>query len=365
MSERTVVITGGAGFIGSNLVHYWAQAHPEDRIVVLDALTYAGNLGNIADLVRAGSVLFERVDLADRAALAEVLPRYRPGLIFHLAAETHVDRSVLGVEPFVRSNVLASSFLLEEVRHLQDDQGSTTRIVLVSTDEVYGPAEKGNRFDESSPYRPSSPYAASKAAADHFAGAAHRTWGLDLVIVHPTNNYGPMQFPEKLIPLMIHNALNTKPLPVYGSGLQERDWLFVADTCRGLDLIADRGRTGQHYNLGTERETPNQHIVETIADSIDERMGRSPGTARGLVTHIEDRPGHDVRYALDCSLVHELGWDPKVPLEQGLKETIDWYIDNRAWLDDVTSGAYKNYYEEMYASRIATASQRQPADYDG
>lgn len=352
MTDRCVLITGGAGFIGSNLVRYWARTHPSDRIVVLDLLTYAGHLGNISDLVEKKTVLFHREDVADPEGLARILADTEPDLVFHLAAETHVDRSIQSAEPFVRSNVLGTSNLIEAVRNRQESTGRQVRLVLLSTDEVYGPAAPDTRFDESSPYRPSSPYAASKAAADQFARAAHRTWGMDLIVVHPTNNYGPRQFPEKLIPLMIRNALAREPLPVYGSGLQERDWLHVEDTCRGLDRIAEQGLTGEHYNLGTERETPNLTIVQAIADQVDRQRGRPAGTARKLITHIQDRPGHDTRYALDCAKVRALGWTPRWNLEDGLAQTISWYLDHEDWLEEITSGAYRRYYREMYAERI-------------
>ncbi len=355
MSERCILVTGGAGFIGSNLVRYWTKAHPSDKIAVLDLLTYAGHFGNIADLIDSGAVEFHRADIADAEAVAHILDLLRPDLVFHLAAETHVDRSIQSAALFVRSNVLGTTVLIEALRSLAETRFVSTRLVLMSTDEVYGPAPKRQRFDESSPYRPSSPYAASKAAADHFGASAHRTWGMDIVLAHPTNNYGPRQFPEKLIPLMIRNAAALEPLPIYGSGLQERDWLFVEDTCKGLDRIAHAGKSGQHYNLGTGRETPNLIVVEAIADQVDQRLGRPLGTARALITHIQDRPGHDIRYALDCTKVASLGWQAETSLEQGLQQTVQWYLDHPDWLDEVTSGTYRRYYEEMYASRLQDA----------
>lgn len=326
---KRVAVTGGAGFIGSNLLQTLVPGHADALFVNIDCLTYAGDLENVAAIANAPNYVFERIDIADQTALRSCWGRYRFTDVIHLAAETHVDRSILGPAAFVRTNVAGTFNLLECAREVTD--GKTCRFLHVSTDEVYGPVEFGVRSREEDPFRPSSPYAASKAAADHLVHAYHTTYGLETVITRCCNTYGPFQFPEKLIPLMITNGLERRELPVYGDGRQVRDWLYVADHCEALELIWLRGKSGAAYNIGGGTEVANVDLVWHVCKLLDADAG---GEAHeSLIRHVADRPGHDRRYALDCSLIErELGWRPRVSLADGLKATVKWYRDHESWL---------------------------------
>lgn len=335
-----VLVTGGCGFIGSNLVKYLRKHRPNWRVVNLDKLTYAGNLKNLTDLEDDPSHHFSRVEITDREAVQRLVRAHSIDAIFHLAAESHVDRSILGAEVFIRTNVLGTQVLLEVCQ-----QTGVKRFVMVSTDEVYGSLGPTGRFTESSPLAPSSPYSASKASADLLALAYHRTFGLDVVVTRCSNNYGAYQFPEKLIPLMIVNALHDKPLPVYGDGANVRDWLHVTDHCQALVLALEKGRAGEVYNIGGGAELRNIDIVKRILGLLKK--------SESLIRFVKDRPGHDRRYAIDPSRTKaELGWSPAHTFEQGLEQTVRWYVDNRPWWQDVISGAYRDYYEKQYRARL-------------
>jgi dTDP-glucose 4,6-dehydratase len=339
-----ILVTGGCGFIGSNLVKYLRQHRPTWRVVNLDKLTYAGNLENLADLEDDAGHRFARVDISDRDAVQHLIRSHAIDAIFHLAAESHVDRSILGPEVFIQTNVLGTQVLLEACQ-----KTGVKRFVMVSTDEVYGSLGPTGRFTESSPLAPSSPYSASKASADLLALAYHRTFGTDVVVTRCSNNYGPYQFPEKLIPLMIVNALHDQPLPVYGDGANVRDWLHVADHCQALLLALEKGRAGEVYNIGGGTELRNIEIVKRILALL-----KKP---ESLIRFVKDRPGHDRRYAIDPSRTKaELGWSPAHTFEQGIDETVRWYIDNRSWWQNVLSGAYRDYYEKQYRSRLDPAT---------
>jgi len=353
----TWLITGGAGFIGSNLVHWLRRRHPERRLVVLDALTYAGNLANLASLENDPQVVFERGSITDRSLVDGLFDRYGIVGVFHLAAESHVDRSILDPSAFLRTNVDGTYCLLEAARAAWlGKERRAGRFLHVSTDEVYGSLGPNDAaFCESTPYAPNSPYSASKAASDHLVRAWHHTYGLDTVTTNCSNNYGPWQFPEKLIPVMICNAWEGKPLPVYGDGLNVRDWLFVEDHCSALEAAFLKGRSGEVYNIGTDNELPNIRLVEAICDVMDEVLGVQPeGSRRRLITYVKDRPGHDRRYAINASKIErELGWRPQHPFAEALRTTIQWYLDNSSWLDGCRSGDYRTYYERNYHSKMA------------
>ena len=333
-----ILVTGGAGFIGSNYVRLLLD-HGEDRVVNFDLLTYAGNLENLAGCEDHPRYRFVRGDIRDRATVRAVLAEEQIEAVVHFAAESHVDRSVEGPEVFITTNVLGTEVLLEESRTAGVD-----RFVMVSTDEVYGSLGREGRFVESTPLAPNSPYAASKAAADLLCRAFFKTFNFPVLTTRCSNNYGPYQFPEKLIPLMIANALEDKPLPVYGDGSNVRDWLFVTDHCTAVDLVLRRGRPGGIYNIGGGNEMPNLALVELLVAKL--------GKSRDLITFVKDRPGHDLRYAIDASLISdELGWRPSVDFPVGLGRTVDWYLENRAWWEKIRSGAYTEYYAQMYGER--------------
>jgi dTDP-glucose 4,6-dehydratase len=349
-----LVITGGAGFIGSNLVQY-ALDYTADRLVVIDKLTYAGSLLNLEAPLRDPRVTFVREDITDRAAMSRILAEHRPRAIVNLAAETHVDRSIDTPRPFVDTNIVGTFVLLEAarqlVRSLTPSDREAFRFLHVSTDEVYGTLGADGLFTERSPYAPNSPYAASKAAADHLVRAFHRTYGLPVVTTNASNNYGPYQFPEKLIPLTILNAAEGRPLPIYGDGGNVRDWLHVEDHCAGLLLVLERGRPGEQYNLGGGNERTNLQIVDAICDALDEVLPPAsnpafeptagPSSYRQLKTFVPDRPGHDRRYAIDCSKIRdEVGWRPATSLEAGLRRTARWYLEHRDWCGQVQGGQY-------------------------
>lgn len=348
---RTLLITGGAGFIGSNLVHY-ALEHTDDRLVVVDKLTYAGSLLNLERALSDSRVTFVQADIADRGAMAHVLAQHRPRAVLNLAAETHVDRSIDGPSPFVETNIVGAFVLLETALAFAGGLPSSAReafrFLHVSTDEVYGTLGSDGHFRENTPYAPNSPYAASKAAADHLVRAYSQTYALPVLITNCSNNYGPYQFPEKLIPLMILNALEGRALPIYGDGGQIRDWLHVEDHCAGLLLSLERGRPGEKYNIGGGNERTNLDVVDVLCDVLDELRPASANAAlggvssyRSLKTHVPDRPGHDRRYAIDATKIRqELGWVPRHDFESGLRATVQWYLDHLDWCSRIQAGRY-------------------------
>jgi dTDP-glucose 4,6-dehydratase len=345
----TILITGGAGFIGSHLVRRFVQHYPHYTIVNLDALTYAGNLENLRDVEHAPNYRFERADIRDPQALTDIFNRYQPDGVIHLAAESHVDRSISNPIAFVETNVLGTVNLLNAARNLWGDQLEGKRFYHVSTDEVYGSLGEEGFFTEETRYDPRSPYSASKSASDHFVRAYFHTYDLPVVLSNCSNNYGSYHFPEKLIPLMLKNIREEKPLPVYGDGKYTRDWLWVKDHASAIDTIFHKGRNGETYNIGGNNEWKNIDLVETLCDIMDELLGREPGASRRLITFVKDRPGHDRRYAIDASkLKNELGWQPSIQAEEGFRETAKWYLENEEWLLRVSSGEYQRYYEQQY-----------------
>ncbi len=346
---KTLLITGGAGFIGSHVVRRFVENYPDYKILNLDSLTYAGNLENLKDVENAPNYEFIKADITDAAAVEEVFQKYRPDGVIHLAAESHVDRSITDPNAFIQTNVMGTANLLISARSLWKDDYAGKRFYHVSTDEVYGSLGDEGFFLETTPYDPQSPYSASKAASDHLVRAWGNTFGLPFVITNCSNNYGPNHFPEKLIPLCIHNIQQGKPLPVYGDGKYTRDWLFVKDHAAAIDKVFHEGRNGETYNIGGFNEWKNIDLIRTLCQQMDEKTGKAAGTSEGLITFIKDRPGHDRRYAIDATkLSEELGWKPSVTFEEGLSETIDWYLQNPEWLEHVTSGAYQNYYDAQY-----------------
>jgi dTDP-glucose 4,6-dehydratase len=353
----TVIVTGGAGFIGSNFVLDWMSAEPA-QVVNLDKLTYAGNLRNLAALEGEARHLFVRGDICDAALVRRLFAEHRPRAIVNFAAESHVDRSITGPEEFVKTNVNGTFTLLEEARQywktLPAADQQQFRFLHVSTDEVYGSLRASDpAFTEETPYAPNSPYSASKASSDHLVRAYFHTYGLPVLTTNCSNNYGPFQFPEKLIPLMILNALEGRPLPVYGDGLNVRDWLYVGDHCEGIRMVLAGGRVGETYNIGGSNERNNLDVVHSVCDILDElRPSANATTRRELITYVTDRPGHDRRYAIDASKIrNELGWTPRHRFEEGIRSTIAWYLANMAWVDEVRSGAYQNWLELNYTGR--------------
>ncbi len=352
----TILVTGGAGFIGSNFVLEWLS-HGDERVVNLDALTYAGNLHNLDALRGDARHVFAQGDIGDRALIDRLLAEHRPRAIVHFAAESHVDRSIHGPGEFMRTNVQGTFTLLEAARsHWGALDGAAKegfRFLHVSTDEVYGSLAPGApAFTEAHPYEPNSPYSASKAASDHLVRAWHHTYGLPVLTTNCSNNYGPYHFPEKLIPLMIVNALAGKPLPVYGDGMQVRDWLYVRDHCSAIRRVLARGRVGQTYNVGGWNEKPNIEIVKTICALLDELRPSADGSYARLITYVKDRPGHDRRYAIDARRIErELGWRPAETFESGIRKTLQWYLDNAQWVADVQSGDYRDWLAKNYAAR--------------
>lgn len=348
---KKILITGGAGFIGSHLVRLFVNKYPQYQIINLDKLTYAGNLTNLSDIEDRPNYSFVRADIADLGAIRTIFHDHAITDVIHLAAESHVDRSIEDPTAFVVTNVLGTVNLLISAR----DQwtGSTGhRFYHVSTDEVYGSLGENGYFTESTAYDPRSPYSASKASSDHMARAFHHTYGLDLVISNCSNNYGPNQFPEKLIPLIINNIIHERPLPVYGQGLNVRDWLWVGDHAAAIDLIFHRGQSGETYNIGGNAERKNIELVGLICDLMDRKLNRPAGTNRRLITYVTDRLGHDMRYAIDFSKLNkQLGWSPSLTVEEGMEKTIDWYLTNRDWLNALTSGEYLQYYQKHYSNR--------------
>ncbi len=358
MGELTsVLVTGGAGFIGANFIHQWIQS-VQAAIVNLDKLTYAGNLENLASLTGQPRYVFVRGDIGDRELVSGLLQQHRPQAIVNFAAETHVDRSIHGPEDFIQTNVVATFRLLDEARGywqaLPAEDKARFRLLHVSTDEVYGSLESHDApFSETTPYAPNSPYAASKAASDHLVRAYFHTYGLPTLTTNCSNNYGPYQFPEKLIPLVILNAIAGKPLPIYGDGSNVRDWLYVGDHCKAVCRVLERGRPGETYNIGGRNERCNLEVVRTICALLDELHPDSPVIPHAkLITFVKDRPGHDHRYAIDASKIErELGWNPIETFESGIRKTVQWYLDNQEWARQVTSGAYRQWVEKHYGVR--------------
>ncbi len=350
--NKTIIITGGAGFIGSHVVRLFVTNYPEYKIINLDALTYAGNLENLRDIEKSPNYAFEKTNILEPAALEELFKKYKPDAVIHLAAESHVDRSILSPLDFVYTNVIGTVNLLNAAKDAWKADYSGKRFYHVSTDEVYGALGESGFFTEQTKYDPHSPYSASKASSDHFVRAYHDTYGLPVVVSNCSNNYGPNHFPEKLIPLFINNVIEKKPLPVYGDGLYTRDWLFVKDHASAIDLVFHKGKNGDTYNIGGFNEWKNIDLVKLLCKLMDAKLGRKEGESEKLITYVKDRPGHDRRYAIDAGKINkELGWYPSVTFEEGLQQTIDWYFDNPEWLKHVTSGAYQHYYEEQYSKR--------------
>lgn len=349
--KKNILITGGAGFIGSHVVRLFVQNYPQYRIINLDALTYAGNLENLREIEKAPNYFFEKTNILDTGQLSEIFEKYQPDGIIHLAAESHVDRSIFSPLDFVYTNIIGTVNLLNAARNYwKDFEGK--RFYQISTDEVYGSLGETGLFTETTPYAPNSPYSASKAAADHFVRAYGETYRLPVVISNCSNNYGPNQFPEKLIPLFIHNILHQKPLPVYGDGQYTRDWLYVKDHAAAIDLVFHKGKLFNTYNIGGFNEWKNIDLVKLLCRLTDEKLGRPAGSSEKLITFVKDRPGHDKRYAIDASKINkELGWKPSVTFEEGLSQTIEWYLENRDWLKHVTSGEYQKYYDLQYHRR--------------
>jgi len=350
---KHLLVTGGAGFIGSNFVHYMINKYPELRVTVLDKLTYAGNLNNLKAFQNNSRFKFIKADLTNKEELNSVLNPLDINLIAHFAAESHVDRSILGPEQFIQTNIIGTFNLLEWMRQNKwPEKIATHRFLHVSTDEVYGSLGDTGYFTETTPYQPNSPYSASKASSDLLVRSYVHTYQMPAVTSNCSNNYGPYHFPEKLIPLMILNCLNQKPLPVYGAGKNVRDWLYVEDHCSALDLILIKGRIGETYNVGGHNERQNIQIVQTICQLMDQKLDRPVGTHAQLIQYVKDRPGHDLRYAIDPSkLVNELGWKPQTNFESGIQKTIDWYLENRDWWQQILSGEYQKYYQQQYESR--------------
>lgn len=351
MSKR-IIITGGAGFIGSHVLRLFVNKYPEYTIINLDALTYAGNLENLKDIEAKPNYYFEKVNILDAEAVKGVFEKYEVTDVIHLAAESHVDRSIVAPLDFIYTNIVGTVNLLHTAKEYWKPDYSGHLFYHISTDEVYGTLGEDGMFTETTPYAPNSPYSASKASSDHFVRAYHETYGLPVIVTNCSNNYGPNHFPEKLIPLFINNIINNKPLPVYGKGENTRDWLFVKDHARAIDLVFHKGKNGETYNIGGFNEWKNIDLVKLLCKLMDEKLGREPGESEKLITYVKDRPGHDLRYAIDASKINrELGWEPSVTFEEGLSQTIDWYLQNTEWLKHVTSGDYQHYYEEQYSNR--------------
>jgi len=350
--KKNILITGGAGFIGSHVVRLLVNKYPEYNIINLDALTYAGNLENLEDIEDKPNYFFEKANILDTDALNEIFSRHNITDIIHLAAESHVDRSILSPMDFIYTNIIGTVNLLNTAKEFWKKDLSNHRFHHVSTDEVYGTLGDTGLFTEESCYAPNSPYSASKASSDFFVRAYAETFHLSYVITNCSNNYGPNHFPEKLIPLFINNIINKKPLPVYGKGENTRDWLYVIDHARAIDVVFHKGRNMEKYNVGGFNEWKNIDVVKLLCKLLDEKLGRFEGESEKLIAYVTDRPGHDLRYAIDASKINkELGWQPSVTFEEGLSATIDWYLANQEWLKHVTSGDYQKYYEKQYAER--------------
>jgi dTDP-glucose 4,6-dehydratase len=350
---KNILITGGAGFIGSHVVRLFVTKYPQYKIINLDALTYAGNLENLKDIDQSPNYFFEKVNLLDAAAIEQVFVKHQITDVVHLAAESHVDRSIVSPLDFVYTNIIGTVNLLNVARTQWKEDYSKHLFYHISTDEVYGALGDTGLFTETTPYHPNSPYSASKASSDHFVRAYAETYHMRTVVSNCSNNYGPFHFPEKLIPLFINNIITKKPLPVYGDGLYTRDWLYVKDHALAIDLIFHKGKADETYNIGGFNEWRNIDLIKLLCKLMDEKLGREKGESEKLITYVKDRPGHDRRYAIDATKINkELGWKPTVTFEQGLSETIDWFLQNTEWLEHITSGAYEKYYDSMYSNRV-------------
>ena len=351
--KRNILITGGAGFIGSHVVRLFVNKYPEYRIINLDKLTYAGNLANLRDIEHAPNYTFVRADICDLETIREVFRLYEIDGVIHLAAESHVDRSIKDPFTFARTNVMGTLTLLQTAKEYWNEAWEGKRFYHISTDEVYGTLEfDGSLFTEETRYNPHSPYSAAKASSDHFVRAYHDTYGMPTIVTNCSNNYGPYQFPEKLIPLFINNIRHGRPLPVYGTGENVRDWLYVEDHARAIDLIFHRGKIAETYNIGGFNEWKNIDLIRVIVKTVDRLLGNPEGTSDKLITFVTDRAGHDLRYAIDASkLKRELGWEPSLQFEEGIEKTVRWYLENQEWMDQITSGEYEKYYDSMYKNR--------------
>lgn len=348
---KKVLITGGAGFIGSHVVRLFVNQYKEYQIYNLDSLTYAGNLENLRDIENKSNYTFVKGDIVDGQFISDLFKEHKFDGVIHLAAESHVDRSITNPLEFIHTNVVGTVNLLNAAKNSWKDNFEGKIFYHVSTDEVYGSLDDGGFFMETTPYDPQSPYSASKASSDHFARAYQNTYGLPIVISNCSNNYGPNQFPEKLIPLFINNILNKKALPVYGKGENVRDWLYVVDHARAIDVVFHKGALGETYNIGGFNEWKNLDLIKVLCKTVDSKIGNPERTSEQLITYVTDRAGHDLRYAIDANkIMNELGWEPSLQFEEGISKTVDWYLENKDWLEHVTSGAYLEYYKEQYQS---------------
>lgn len=346
---KKIIITGGAGFIGSHVVRRFVNQYPEYQILNLDSLSYAGNLENLKDIEDCQNYSFVKADITDEQQISKIFSEFQPDGIIHLAAESHVDRSITSPLEFVKTNIIGTVNLLHAAKECWKNSFEGKRFHHISTDEVFGALGNEGFFTEETKYDPHSPYSASKASSDHFVRAYSDTYGLPIVITNCSNNYGPNHFPEKLIPLMIHNIINKKPLPVYGDGNYTRDWLYVIDHAIAIDLVFHQGKNQENYNVGGFNEWKNIDLVHLLCNLMDEKLGRKNGESAELITFVKDRPGHDLRYAIDATKINkELGWKPSVTFEEGLDKTVEWYLANKDWLENVTSGAYQKYYQQQY-----------------
>lgn len=349
--SKNILVTGGAGFIGSHVIKLMVNKYPSYRVINFDALTYAGNLENLYDVEAAPNYVFEKANILDTEEIDRIFQEYSVDAVIHLAAESHVDRSIVSPLDFVYTNIIGTVNLLNSARKYWKTSAGK-RFYHISTDEVYGTLGESGFFTETTPYSPNSPYSASKAASDHFVRAYGETYHMPVIISNCSNNYGPNQFPEKLIPLFINNIIHKKPLPVYGDGRYTRDWLYVKDHAQAIDLVFHKGKDNETYNIGGFNEWQNIELVRLLCKLMDEKLGNQAGTSEKLISFVKDRPGHDKRYAIDATKINkELGWKPSVTFEEGLSQTIDWYLQNTEWLRHVTSGEYQNYYENMYHQR--------------
>ena len=349
--QKNILITGGAGFIGSHLVRHFVQKYPQYFVVNADKLTYAGNLSSLDDIKEAANYAFVKADICDEKGIQQIFDTYQITHVIHCAAESHVDRSILNPLEFVQTNVIGTVTMLNVAKSKWNDEAEHL-FYHISTDEVYGSLGETGKFLESTSYDPRSPYSASKASSDHFVRAYHETFHLPVVLSNCSNNYGPYQFPEKLIPLCIQNIINDKPLPIYGKGENVRDWLYVQDHIEAIDLIFHQGKNGETYNIGGDNEWQNITLVKALCKIMDNKLNRAKGTSEKLITYVKDRQGHDMRYAIDFTkLNNELNWKPKAQFESGLEKTVDWYLSNQQWVDGVISGDYKKYYKTQYESR--------------
>ncbi len=349
---KTILITGGAGFIGSHVIRLFVNNYPDYQVVNLDSLTYAGNLENLKDIENKPNYTFVKGDINDAGFLQELFQKYKFTGVVHLAAESHVDRSILGPVAFIETNIVGTVNLLEACRALWDGNTEDKRFHHISTDEVYGSLGETGLFKETTAYSPRSPYSASKASSDHLVRAYYHTFGIPVVVSNCSNNYGPNQFPEKLIPLAINNIINEKPVPVYGKGENIRDWLYVEDHAVAIDHIFHQGQSGETYNIGGKNEWKNIDLIKLLCQIMDDKLGRAKGESSKLITYVKDRAGHDLRYAIDSSKIEkELGWQPSITFEQGLAKTVDWYLEHKEWLAHLMTGAYANYYDNQYKKR--------------